>query len=394
MKFYFFHLMPWPYLPVDYDDRKKYPSTWVTLSNSIYDPEKGQALYNRYLDELEYAEQLGFEGVCVNEHHQNAYGTMPAPSIIAAMLARRTQRVKIAVVGNGLPLRDHPLRVAEEMAMIDVVTGGRVISGFVRGIGCEYHSMAINPTYSQERFYEAHDLIIKAWTQPGPFNFEGKHYKVRYVNVWPRPLQKPHPPIWVPGFGSKETVEWCAHPSRKYTYLAVFMPDSLLKTFFDQYRESARAHGYEPSPYQMGHLIPIYVADTDRRAREEAAADVLWLYHKGLRYPLEFAQPPGYVSPATMRRILGFYKDLDFASMGFDEFNERGYCIVGSPDTVRRRLAEAAQTMGYGVVLSLLQFGTMSHERTMRNMKLFSTEVAPGLRQQFSHFAAPPVQAA
>jgi alkanesulfonate monooxygenase SsuD/methylene tetrahydromethanopterin reductase-like flavin-dependent oxidoreductase (luciferase family) len=95
-----------------------------------------------------------------------------------------------------------------------------------------------------------------------------------------------------------------------------------------------------------------------------------------------------------MRRILGFHKDLDFANMGLDEFNERGYCIVGSPDTVRRRLAEAAQTMGYGVVLSLLQFGTMSHERTLRNMKLFSTEVAPGLRQQFSHFAAPPVQAA
>ena len=222
MQFYNFHLMPWPHLPADFaTNKEKYPTSWVTFSNSHYDPVEGQNLYNRYLDELEYAEKLGFDGVCVNEHHQNAYGTMPSPNVMAAMLARRTSKVKIGVIGNGLPLRDHPLRVAEEIAMLDVVTGGRIISGFVRGIGCEYYSMGVNPTYSNERFREAHDLIIKSWTDPGPFRWEGKHYEVRYVNVWPRPLQKPHPPIWIPGFGSKETIEWCAHPDRKYTYLAV-----------------------------------------------------------------------------------------------------------------------------------------------------------------------------
>jgi len=115
MQFYFFHLMPWPHVPEDFADKSKYPSAWVTLSNSYYDPEKGHLLYNRYLDELEYAEKLGFDGVCVNEHHQNTYGTMPAPNIIAALLARRTNRVKIAILGNGIPLRDHPLRVAEEV---------------------------------------------------------------------------------------------------------------------------------------------------------------------------------------------------------------------------------------------------------------------------------------
>src|SRR5712691_7537724 len=146
MQFYFFHLMPWPHLPADYDDTAKYPSTWLSLSNSEYDPKQGFALYNRYLDELEYAEKLGFDGVAVNEHHQNAYGTMPAPNVIAGMLARRTSRVRIAVLGNGIPLRDHPLRVAEETAMLDVVTGGRMICGFVRGIGVEYFSMGVNPT--------------------------------------------------------------------------------------------------------------------------------------------------------------------------------------------------------------------------------------------------------
>ena len=135
MQFFNFHLMPWPHVPEDFDDTSKYPSAWVTFSNEHYDPTKGRDLYNRYLDELEYAETLGFDGVCVNEHHQNTYGTMPSPNIIGALLARRTNRVKIAMVGNGLPLRDHPIRVAEEIAMLDVVSGGRIISGFVRGIG-------------------------------------------------------------------------------------------------------------------------------------------------------------------------------------------------------------------------------------------------------------------
>ncbi|MGH7906022.1 MAG: LLM class flavin-dependent oxidoreductase, partial [Candidatus Binataceae bacterium] len=164
MQFHFFHLMPWPYLPPDFDDREKYPTSWVMFSNSNYDPKKGNELYNRYLDEMEYAEQLGFDGLCVNEHHQNAYGTMPSPNLMAAALARRTERARILILGNGLPLRDHPLRIAEEIAMLDVMSNGRIVSGFVRGIGAEYYSIGLNPTFSRERFLEAHDLIIKAWT--------------------------------------------------------------------------------------------------------------------------------------------------------------------------------------------------------------------------------------
>jgi len=384
MQFYMFHLMPWPHLPPDFDDLSKYPSAWVTFSNSHYDPEIGHHLYNRYLDELEYAEKLGFDGACVNEHHQNTYGTMPAPNIMAAMLARRTSRMKIAVVGNGLPLRDHPLRVAEEVAMLDVVTGGRIISGFVRGIGNEYFSMGINPTYSNERFLEAHDLIIRAWTEPGPFRFEGKHYQVRYVNVWPRILQKPHPPIWIPGFGSKETVEWCAHPSRKYSYLATYMPEELIKMFFDLYRDTASKHGYEASPYQMGHLLPIYVAETDERAMEEAKDHVLWLYHRGLRLKWEYLFPPGYVSAASMKRIAGFADQLDWAKMDFNFLNDNGYCIVGSAATVRQRIAHYAKQLGFGLILAELHFGDMPHYRTVKNMELFASDVMPALREEFS----------
>src|SRR5207249_11230117 len=139
MKFYYFHLMPYV---MEHDE----PSSWVTLSNRYYDPKAGQVLYHQYLDQLEYAESLGWDGLCVTEHHQNCYGTMPSPNVMAAMLVRRTTRAKIAVLGNGLPLRENPLRIAEEIAMLDVASGGRVISGFVRGISAEYFSTAVNPT--------------------------------------------------------------------------------------------------------------------------------------------------------------------------------------------------------------------------------------------------------
>ena len=153
-------------------------------------------------------EELGFDGLCVNEHHQNAYGPMPSPVVPASALARRTSKAKIAVLGNAFGIREHPLTLAEEHAMIDCITGGRLISGMVRGIGAEYYSMGANPAFSHERFHEAHDLVIRAWTDEGPFSFEGKHYHFEYVNVWPRPFQKPHPPIWCPSQGSLETIEW------------------------------------------------------------------------------------------------------------------------------------------------------------------------------------------
>src|SRR5688500_8887567 len=148
MKFFFFHLMSWPYLPADFEDQ--YDSAWIWCPNTLFDPEKGSRLYNEYLDTLVYAEQIGFDGLCVNEHHQNAYGLMPSPNLMGAILARQTSRVQIAVIGNALPLYNPPTRIAEEFAMIDCISGGRLIAGFVVGGGPEYFSYGINPTYARE----------------------------------------------------------------------------------------------------------------------------------------------------------------------------------------------------------------------------------------------------
>ncbi|MYI56227.1 MAG: LLM class flavin-dependent oxidoreductase [Acidimicrobiia bacterium] len=376
MQFFMFHLMPYPYLPEDFDERE---SAWVTLPNTTYDPTVGTGLYNRYLDELEYAEQLGFDGICVNEHHQNAYGTMPSPNLMAAALVRRTEKLKLAIVGNGLPLRDHPLRVAEEVAMLDVISGGRIISGFVRGIGDEYFSMSIDPSTSRERYSEAHDLIIKAWTTEGPFRWTGKHYRLNYVNVWPRPLQQPHPPIWIPAFGSTETMSWAAE--RHYTYLSVFAPSKLLKRWFDGYRAGANAAGYEAPRDKIGILLPIYVAETEKQAHAEGRQYVTWLYHKGLKHKFEHLFPPGYMTEHSWGRFLqsglGAYSDVSY-----EDLVKQGYAVVGSPATVRERLEELAEELGFGLVNALLHIGDMPHDHTIRNMELFAREVMPHFRTQ------------
>ena len=160
MKIFFFHLMPYEMLDLSYAETHN--SAWVTLTNAHYDPRQGHKLYERYIGELTLADELGFDGVCVNEHHQTAYGLMPAPNLIAAALTRTTKRAKIAVLGRALPLVHSPVAIAEELAMLDQLSNGRLIAGFVRGVGSEYFANSINPTHSHTRFYEAHDLIMRA----------------------------------------------------------------------------------------------------------------------------------------------------------------------------------------------------------------------------------------
>ncbi|GGL79619.1 LLM class flavin-dependent oxidoreductase [Wenxinia marina] len=379
MKFYFMHLMPYADLDLAYDEH--HDSAWVTLPNTYYDPKKGHALYNRYLDELEYAEKLGFDGICVNEHHSNAYGLMPIPGVMAGALARATKRVKIAVLGRALPLVNNPLTIAEEFAMIDNITGGRLIAGMVRGIGAEYHSWGVNPAFSHERFHEAHDLIVQAWTEPGPTRFEGKHYRFDYVNVWPRVYQDdPHPPIWVPSQGSTETIEWAAHPSRRYTYLQTFSSVSTVAKYMNQYRETARRNGWEATDDKLGWSLPVYVADTDEQARQEAKPHIEAFLQKLLRMPMEMLLPPGYTSVKSMVGAMKA-KAAQSTKQTIDSVIADGKFICGSPQTVRDRLLECHREIGFGHLLTMLQFGTLPADLTRKNMETFAAHVMPALRE-------------
>jgi alkanesulfonate monooxygenase SsuD/methylene tetrahydromethanopterin reductase-like flavin-dependent oxidoreductase (luciferase family) len=281
------------------------------------------------------------------------------------------------VLGNAIGIRGNPLRVAEEIAMLDLMSGGRVDSGFVRGIGWEYFGHSINPTKSRSRFNEAHDLIIKAWTSPEMFSWYGENYEYRYVNIWPRPSQAPHPPIFIPGAGSTETMKFCAE--RKYTYMSVYAPTRIVRRWFDGYRQAAADLGYVADPEKIAFSVPIYIADTDEKAHAEGRPAVEWLYHKGLKQSAEMVTPPGYMSPGSLRGVLA--SGLRMGGNSYEDLLANGQAVVGSPSSVAKRLSELYDELGgFGQIIGLFAIGPSTHEQVMRSAELFATEVMPVLR--------------
>ena len=380
MQFHAFHLMPYRHL--DLAEADKHRSYWVNLPNTLWDRSKGPALYAEYIGQLAYAAECGFDGVCVNEHHQTAYGLMPAPNLIASALIERTRgtKVKIAVLGRALPIVNNPVTIAEEFAMLDNMSEGRLIAGFVRGIGCEYHSSMVNPILSHERFHEAHDLIVQAWTRDGPFDFVGEHYNLNYVSLWPRPVQLPHPPIWVPSQGSRETIEWVAAPERKYPLLMAFSPIDTVVRFHEAYRKAALDFGYEVSGDQLGWSTPVYVGETDEEAYAEAAPHIEALFNHFFHIPLEYLFPPGYTSINSFQAMMEFRKGLATSKQTLSDLMTRGNCIVGSPKTVAARIRELHERTGFRLMVPMIQFGTLPDDLVRKSTKLFASEVAPALR--------------
>ena len=190
-----------PYGHVGDQDLEKYDSGRLGFPNTYFDPHKASILYNQYHEQYVLADEVGFDGIMSNEHHASYWCMKPSVNLDAAVIAKLTKNVKIAILGNVIAIND-PIRMAEEIAMLDCYSGGRIISGFVRGTAVETLQGGVNPTENRARFEEAHDLIIKCWTEPGPFRYEGEYYHYRAVNPWVVPMQKPRPDIWFPGTGS------------------------------------------------------------------------------------------------------------------------------------------------------------------------------------------------
>jgi alkanesulfonate monooxygenase SsuD/methylene tetrahydromethanopterin reductase-like flavin-dependent oxidoreductase (luciferase family) len=383
MKFIAFHLMPYA-VPeaMERIGEMDEINAWISFSNENFNPRDGVGLYKRFLDELQYASEVGFDGVSVNEHHQNAYGTMPNPNLMAAALIERVKTGVIGVLGNALPLHD-PLEIAEQIAMLDNLSNGRVLSGFVRGIGFEYTSFGRNPNESRERFHEAHDFIIKAWTEPGPFSWHGEYYHYDYVNPWPLPVQRPHPDIWIPSQGSSETVDWTAE--HRYTYLQTFTKLDRVAQITREFREAARRHGYEADPSQIGWAVPVYVGETDEKAKAEFAPHCFNFFNRLLTGPVHLWFPPGYLTEQSHQRVVGSRSDL-FAHNDhtFEEMERNGMVIVGSPETVTKKLRDAVDENGAGTVLPIIQIATMPHDLVMASVKRFGEEVIPALKDHTS----------
>ena len=382
MKFHWFHLMPYPDLPEDF--REKYHSVWVDVPSHLYDPARGHEIYNDYLDELEYAADMGFDGICVNEHHQNAYGLMPSPNIMAASLARRTSNTALVVLGNSLALYNPPTRVAEEMAMLDVISGGRLVAGFPVGTAMDTNfGYGETPINLREKYREAHDLVIRAWTESEPFAFNGKYTQLRYVNTWPRPLQKPHPPIWVPGGGSIETTEWITDKDYLMANLS-YGGYKAGKFVMDQYWELVDDRKKEPNPYRGGFLQLIGVSETDKQAEEDYKEAALYFYQRCLHVERGFNNTPGYRSlrseEASIRANRPSSLGTFSGKQGWNDYIEQGNIIAGSPEKVTEQLRDLIKSLHIGHLMMLLQFGNLSKELTMKNTRLFAEKVMPSLR--------------
>lgn len=204
MKFHWFAEVTYPHLPADFPQKHK--SAWVDPPVSLMDPTKVGEMYRMFLRLMEQADREGFDGLAVNEHHQTAFAMSPSPNLLAASLAGTTENAAILVIGDSIALYNPPTRVAEEMAYLDCLSGGRLIAGFVFGTPMDsVFSYGTPPVELRERFHEARNLILRSWQEQEPFAHNGKYNKLRYVNVWPRPVQQPRPPVWVPGSGSIET---------------------------------------------------------------------------------------------------------------------------------------------------------------------------------------------
>jgi len=359
----------------------------LSISNGVYDPKVGAQLYNRYLDEKIYADQMGFDALMLNEHHSTPFCMQGVTNVGASILARETKQAKIIILGNILPIWDDPLWLAEQLAMIDMISYGRLVSGFVRGGGRESVSHNAPPHFNRERFEEAHDFIIKAWTTPGPFRWEGKHYHYRYVNPWARPLQQPHPPIWIPSTVSVETVKWTARHRYPLVLLATKLEPT--KEAFQLYHDTAAEEGYESGTQNVAYLWKVHVDETEELA--EAAGKK---YLSGVSNPF-LAGNEGAVNPAIMNlpghtsRTSRKLAATAFGPAGRFGTNRRPYedqvndytIISGTPKTILPKIRHVLEYLRPGSVFFWDGDGAMTHEDQMRSLRLMGEEVIPAVRE-------------
>jgi alkanesulfonate monooxygenase SsuD/methylene tetrahydromethanopterin reductase-like flavin-dependent oxidoreductase (luciferase family) len=362
------------------DEGLKFGATALMFSNRFFDPVAGSRLYNEYLEHYRLAEDVGFDGIMLNEHHNAPFCMQAKCNIFASILAAMTTRVKLVLLGNPLPLAENPVRLAEELAMIDMVSRGRLVSGFVRGGGQEQLAAGVNPAYNRERFEEAHDLVVKAWTETGPFRWEGTHYQHRVVNPWAVPLQKPHPRIWIPGVLSKETIIWAAQ--HRYPYIALSTSIDATKKIWELYDRVASETGYTSGPENRGYLQQCHVAETEEKAFENAK-QFRWMQGEftGLLHPV-WSSPSGYFAPdfrtAFVEYAVGRGANPRVAT--FEDQIRTQRIVYGTPKTVipkLRRLLEETRP-------SILGFwgsdGFVSDADAKTCIRLFGEEVLPALR--------------
>ena len=376
-------------LPDDFNER--FHSNWVDPPwHEVASAEQYARFYRDSIEEHVYAAQKGFDGVTLNEHHQNSFGGLPNPNVVAGAVAQATKDYDVAIVQMGSTLSTNmpPNRVAEEYAMLDLLSEGRLIAGMPVGTPMDaLLAYGIRPLEQRERYVEAHDLILKAWTAREPFIWNGKHFQLPCVNVWPRPLQEPHPPVWVPGVASGSTWEMCAKHDHGYLVLTAFsgklgISDSL--RLIKGYWERVDAHGRDRNPFRAGIALLPLVGESMAQLERDYFEHLRYFFMGATHTAGQFLNPPGCQSREGLLnqfRNVGGKADV---TGGFEDWKWADYVnnrvvVAGTPDEVADHIEDVMKEGNAGHLMTWHQIGSMQKEQVFDSIDAFS-ETFPRLR--------------
>src|SRR5437867_7069673 len=340
------------------------PSEWPVPSGA-YDRDAGDRAYRGMIERLEYVEELGFDWISVSEHHYSPRILTPAPIVSASYIAAWLRKITIALLGPIVP-QSNPVRVAEELAMLDNLAQGRLVVGLLRGTTNESLTYDLTRQEARERTDEGMELILRAWREPQPFGWQGRHFQYRTVSIWPRPLQQPHPPTSALGT-SREACEFAA---RHHLGCGVsYGPFDVMAKATRYYREQCARHGWTPAPEQIVYRANMLVADTD-----EDAHALLATQQKGAPFAMRAALREAFMT-ADARNIAGEVRAPNVGGGALPT------TFIGSPDTVVEQVRRAREVIGAGVLdLSLHPPGARDLEPLTRALDLFATKVLPRIR--------------
>jgi alkanesulfonate monooxygenase SsuD/methylene tetrahydromethanopterin reductase-like flavin-dependent oxidoreductase (luciferase family) len=364
------------------DNELPYP-----LRRQHFDAEIATRTYAEHLDAWEEIDRLGYDGIGFNEHHCSPYGLMNSPNLLASAIAQRTKKVKLLIYGNLLPLHE-PLRLAEELAMLDCLSHGRLIAGFARGIPREYQVHNVPLADSRARFEEAYDIIMRAWREE-VFSYSGKFWTYKDVALWPRPLQQPHPPVWMPITSSKESIEFAGRHDITITpgLGSIGLQQDVIRYFAKCL--AAAGHRIEPRHISLGQSV--YVADSKAAAVKENGPYHLYfnrtLYSHGNFTEHSKGEASGYVSSSSTDYIRPENRQVaeraraDFRNMTMDDVARQAENLPwGTAAEVTERIIAAADRTGAGTVLLSFNRGAMPQELFVEQIRRFARDVLPALQ--------------
>jgi len=358
------------------------------LPRRHFKPEVAVRTYAEHLEAWGLMDRLGFDGIGFNEHHTSPYGLMNSPNLLASAVSQRTKQIKILIYGNLTPLHD-PLRLAEELAMVDCLSNGRLISGFARGIPREYKVYNVPLTESRARFEEAWEIIRRAWTEE-VFDFDGRFWSYRDVAIWPRPVQQPHPPVWVPVSGSKETIEWAARFNIPITPGLGGHP-GVREDITRYYGRCLAENGFQLTPDHLVIQHNVYIAESKAQAVRECGPYTLYfnqtLFSHGNFTASRLQKEAGYltsssfdyVRPENLEGVA--WEREQFRSMTMEKLERQAETMPwGTAEEVRQRLIADADRAGANTLLLGMNRGAMPHELFMNQIRRFAAEVLAALQ--------------